>query len=66
MQFQVQILTGFPVCTPFLFPIARGLNFAQSDVATISGDLTDFGIPKNRYNNVEFAPLGDLLPLIQW
>jgi len=53
----------FPVShPPFLFPFELGLNCAQDDVAINSGD---FGILKNKRSNVEFAPKGDLRPLIQ-
>jgi len=43
--------------------LKSGSNFAQGDVATSSGD---FVFLKNKCSNVEFAPIGDLHPLIQW
>jgi len=55
----------FPVSRPpFLFPVELASNCAQGDVAISNGD---FGILKNKHNNIEFAFKGDIRrPLIQW
>jgi len=47
----------------FDYPVECGSNYALGNVATSSGD---FSILKSKYGSVEFAPVGDLRPLIQW
>jgi len=57
LHYQVKVL---PVSRlQFLFPVERGSNCAQGDVATSSGD---FGILKKKLSNFGFAPIGDF----QW
>jgi len=48
---------------PFLFPVYRGSFFAQGDAQ--SAAVTSAS-SKNKRSNVEFAPIGELRPLIQF
>jgi len=60
LQLQVQVL---PVWVRhFDFRLNAYLHFAKDDVITSSGD---FGILKNKHNNVEFSPICNLRPSIQ-
>jgi len=45
----------------FLFRVEGGSNFAQDDDVNSSGDFSKL---KTKLSNVEFAPKGDLRPLI--